>query len=390
MSPVAGVKVVDADSHLTEPPDLWSSALPAKWKDIGPRVETNDAGEQRWRIGDAWLNLVGSSAVAGNGAPAKRWDEVDPACYTVDGRVKWMDNNGIDAQVLYPNIVALEGHALMAIEDEDLKQACIQINNDHFADFAAQAPGRFVPLASLPFWDIDRSIAEMRRCADLGHKGVIWAATLSRHGLPGTTDPYWDPFYAAAQDLGMSINFHVGVGYTAEQMAIATQRGATRKPDPLAQAADQARRTALGFMANGRTIADLIMSGLCDRFPRLNFVSVESGYGFLPYLIEALDWQWTNPGNNRKFPQRLLPSEYFRRQIYAMFWFEQTTLPLLQVFPDNVMFETDFPHDTSLTPGPGSDSPAPADLVGQHIRDYGVELMTKVCHDNAARVYGLD
>ncbi len=383
---VNGIKVIDADTHLTEPPDFFTSRLPKKWHDVGPRTEIDPHGDERWRIGDRWLSKVGSLATAGTGEAAGAWDDVLRATtLDVAARTAWMDANGQTAQVLYPNIVALEGHAIMALDDEELKLACIQVNNDQHAEFAAQAPDRFVPLAAMPFWDVDACIAELERCGEAGHRGVIWAATLDRHGLPDFLDAYWDPFYDAAQATGMSINFHVGVGYTAAQMDVATQRNA--QVDPLVQAMDQARRTASGFMANGTTIAKLIMSDVVDKFPRLNFVSVESGYGYIPYLLEALDWQWVNPGKDKRFPQRLLPSEYFRRQVYAMFWFEQKTLPLLQCYPDNVMFETDFPHDTSLVPGPGSNSPAPADVVARHIADYGPELMSKVMYQNAARVY---
>lgn len=388
--PVTAIKVVDGDSHLTETPDLWTSRLPQKWQEDAPRVKRNDTGEERWFIAGRWLGKVGSSSVAGTGRAPASWDTVDPACYDVHKRLEWMDANGIWAQVLYPNIVALEGHAIMALGDPELKIACIQASNDYTADFIAGAPNRFVALASLPFWDVDASITEMERCAKRGFKGVIWAATLSKHGLPGTTDPYWDRFYGAAQEMGMSINFHVGVGYTEEQMSIASQRGSAVKLNPLDQARDQARRTALGMMANGRTIAGVIMSGLCDRFPKLNFVSVESGFGFLPYLLEFLDWQWTNPGHAKRYPEILLPSEYFKRQIYTMFWFERKTLPLLELYPDNVLFETDFPHDTSITPGPGSDAPRPGDLASEHIAKYGEELMRKVLWETAARLYRLE
>ena len=48
----------------------------------------------------------------------------------------------------------------------------------------------------------------------------------------------------------------------------------------------------------------------------------------------------------------MLPSEYFRRQVYAMFWFETESLALLPRYQDNVMFETDFPHPTCLYPEP--------------------------------------
>jgi predicted TIM-barrel fold metal-dependent hydrolase len=385
-----GIACVDADSHLTEPPDLWTSRLPAKWLAEAPRVERKENGEEYWRVGERWLGRVGGQSQAGHTTEGETaWESIDPACYDPVARTKWMDDNGVSVQVLYPNIVALEGHAIMALEDPALKIACIQASNDNMADFFDQAPGRFIGIASVPFWDIDESIKEMERCRNRGHRGVIWAATLAKHGLPPTTDPYWDRFYATAQDLEMSINFHVGVGYTSKQMDIARSGGRTADADPLTKAADATRRTAVGFMSNASTIASVIMDGLCDKFPRLNFVSVESGFGYVPYLMEALDWQWTNPGHHKRFPQRLLPSEYFKRQVYCMFWFEQNTLRLLDLFPDNVMFETDFPHPTSLSPGEGTFSPVPRDKIQQHIRDYGEDLMRKVLFANAARLYNI-
>jgi uncharacterized protein len=384
------IKVIDADTHLTEPPWLWRDALPARWRDSGPRVMEDEIGDERWVIGDRWLGKIGALSVAGTGRKPGRWEEIDPICYEVAPRLTWMDTHGIFAQVLYPNVVALEGHAIMALPDRDLQLAIVRASNDYVAGWSESANGRFVPIAALPFWDIDASILEMERCANLGYTGVVWAATMVKHGLPGTCDSFWDRFYAAAQDMNLSINFHVGVGYTEEQINIASQRPGSVTQDPLTQATDQVRRTALGFLSNGRTICDIIMSGLCERFPRLKFVSVESGFGYIPYLLEALDWQWTNPRHDEHFPSRMLPSEYFRRQIYAMFWFERSTLPLLGDLADNVMFETDFPHDTSLTPGLGSNSPSPAELVRDHIAKYGIDVMRKVLAQTASQLYRLD
>ena len=80
------------------------------------------------------------------------------------------------------------------------------------------------------------------------------------------------------------------------------------------------------FMGNARTIAQLICGGICHRFPDLNFVSVESGVGWLPFALGALDWQWKNCGVAIEHPEyELLPTEYFLRQIYGCFWFETET-----------------------------------------------------------------
>lgn len=382
------IRVVDADAHLTEPADLWTTRLPARFRDEAPRVELDESTNQwRWRLGGRWLALVGQSSHGGwkEFAPSfpPTFEAMDPACFDLGRRQAWMDANGIYAQVLYPNIIAFEGHAIMSLSDPDLKVAIIATYNDYLAEFASGAPDRFVLLASLPFWDLAESITEMRRCHALGFRGIVWAATMSKHGLPNYTNPYWDPLYAVAEDLGMSVNFHVGVGNTEAEVAVTRNRGGGAYN---AEAA--ARRTAVGFLGNARTIGHLVMDGLCDRFPRLKFVSVESGFGYVPYLLEALDWQWMNAGGRRA--DRLLPSEYFRRQIYTMFWFERASLPLISLYPDNVMFETDFPHPTSLTAGPGSAAPEVEDVIGNVAAQLGPALTRKVLWQNAADVYHLD
>ena len=99
-------------------------------------------------------------------------------------------------------------------------------------------------------------------------------------------------------------------------------------------------------------------------FPHLNFVSVESGAGWVPALLEALDWQWHNAGVAKEHPEyKLLPSEFFRRQVYACFWFEREMITrAAELYPDNLMYETDFPHPTSMSPGPAT--------IAQHPREY--------------------
>ena len=383
------IAVVDADSHLTEPPDLWTARLPQKWLDKGPRVEVEPStGLARWRIGDHWCAGVGTQSQAGwSEFPPSfppTWDQIDPACYAVESRLAWMDQFGIDAQVLYPNVTAFEGYAVMALDDHDLQVAIIRAYNDYLHDFCTSAPGRFAPIASLPFWDVDAAVAEATRCAGLGFSGLLWPATTTKHGLPAISSEHWDSLYATAQDLGLSINFHVGVGSTAEEIATFRELKDGRFDDGY-----WAANSVLAFLANATTIAHLITSGVCERFPRLNFVSVESGFGFIPFLLEALDWQWTSINAQSRHPGWLQPSDYFRRQIHCTFWFEQSSMPLLHLYQDNVMFETDFPHSTSLSPGPASASPPPRDLLASDIEVVGASVMRKALSENARRLYRL-
>ena len=384
------VRIIDADTHLTEPPDLWSARLPQRFRADAPRVVLDEkTNAMRWRIGDRWATSVGMYSVAGwPEAPPSlppTLEEANPAAYDAGARLRHMDEHGIFAQILYPNLLTFEGFAFLGLRDEEFRLACVRTYNDYQAEFASVAPNRFVQLAVLPFWDVEESIKELRRCHAMGHRGVVWGATFGLHGLPEFTDPHWDPFYAVAQELHMSMNFHIGVGATREafEKSVEEYQSGTNL-------AAGALTSTMTFVNNARTIATLITSGLCERFPTLDFVSVESGFGYVPFLLDALDWQWTNVGARSAHPERLMPSEYFRRQIYAMFWFETEALDLLPKYQDNVMFETDFPHPTCLHPGPPFFPPSPAEVIDRATGIVGPAVMSKVLHDTPVRVYDLD
>ena len=147
------------------------------------------------------------------------------------------------------------------------------------------------------------------------------------------------------------------------------------------------------FMANARTLAQLVTGGICHRFPELAFVSVESGIGWIPFALEALDWQWRNCGVHLEHPEYdLLPSEYFRRQIYGCFWFERDAAlaAIDQIGADNVLYETDFPHPTSMSPGPASYAQRPDEYLRDVFEGVDAASLRKILHDNAARIYHLD
>jgi uncharacterized protein len=382
----APIAVVDVDSHLTEPPDLWSERLPAKWAGAAPRVAPDPStGVERWRIGDTWCAGVGmQSQIGWRETPPSfppTWKEVPRNTYEAEGRLAWMDEHGIDAQVLYPNVVTFDGHAIMALESRELQAAIYRAYNDYVHEFSRHRPDRLVPIAAVPFWDVQATVAEMTRCAELGFTGIVWAATMDRHGLPPFTDRHWDPVYETAQALRLSINFHVGVGSTEGELVSMRELH-----DGQFDYAFWAASSTQSFLANGTTVTRLILSGVCQRFPDLRFVSVESGFGFVPYLLEALDWQWRTIGAPGHHPGWLMPSEYFRRQIYCTFWFEQDSLPLVSQLADNVMFETDFPHSTALAPG-ASSAPSPRKILAEDAQVLDPAVTEKVFSANARNLY---
>jgi predicted TIM-barrel fold metal-dependent hydrolase len=122
-------------------------------------------------------------------------------------------------------------------------------------------------------------------------------------------------------------------------------------------------------------------------------VSVESGVGWIPYALDAMDWMWKNSGVALEHPEYdLLPSEYFRRQIYGCFWFEDATAisAIEHLGPDNILYETDFPHPTSMSPGPASFAVSAREHIESNFGHLPRDVMVKILHDNAARLYHLD
>ena len=403
-SDTATTPIIDADTHVIETRDLWTSRLPRKWQADAPHVETHpNSGLRRWKMADEWMCGESHYAAAGwkDYSPScpPSLEQADPATWQPAARLKRMDEYGIQAQLLYPNILGFYTTEFIGHPDHDFAIACVRAYNDFLTEeFHQLAPDRFIPITALPFWDIDASIAELKRCANLGHRGIVLANRYEKAGLPSFVDERWHPLYAVAQDMDISINFHVGfqsanpnaeMGATELSLVRETQQQLRDDRTNREARAAYVRYTIPPLMANSDTITALLTSDLCIRFPKLNFVSVESGFGYVPYLLEAIDWQWSTLGARAAFSERLLPSEYFMRQCYGTFWFEKTTMPLLEAFADNFMFATDFPHPLSVSPGPASPADMPNIHVAKAFADVPDEVARKVVYSNAARLYKL-
>ena len=157
-------------------------------------------------------------------------------------------------------------------------------------------------------------------------------------------DAHWNPLWEVAVELDLPISFHIGSG----NMEDGLRREKVKQYGRMAAFAE----ISVGlFLNNGRQLCDLLMSGVLARYPTIKFVSVESGIGWVPFVLEALDYQFEG---NRVAADRpefdRLPSEYFKRNVYACYWFEQIAPRRLidKVGVDNILFETDYPHPTSL------------------------------------------
>ena len=372
--------IIDVDTHVTEVADLWTSRVPAHMRDAVPRVETDARGRDWWWLGRDRMAPIGLTATAGTGdfkQPPRGYADMHAGAFDAQARLKYMDETGIWAMVMYPNVGGFGAQEFLRLRDPELMLTCVQVYNDWQTEWASADSRRLLPITSIPFWDVAASVREIRRCVALGHHGILFTGDPQSFGMPVLGDAHWNPLWEVAVEFGLPISFHIGSGNM--------EGGLLReKVKAYGRMAAFAELSVDLFLGNGRQLCDLLMSGVLARYPTIQFVSVESGIGWIPFVLEALDYQFTG---NRVAEDRpefdRLPSAYFARNVFACYWFEQIAPRRLldSVGVDNILFETDFPHPTSLY----------GDEVGRRIAsglgDCDDLTRHKILWENAAKLY---
>ena len=383
------IRVVDVDSHLTEPAGLWVDHAPAKFKARMPRIVQDAKGNMRWVVDEGRdLGAIGYTVIAPDGSRIEgdasgqthTFEDVHKGAYDIPARLEWLDGRGIHQQVMFPNTLAGFGGVRFfnTITDPELRSACVTTYNDAAAAMQKESGGRLLPLAMVPWWDIDQAVKEIRRAAgDLGLVGITLPDMVQLYGgLPAWHEPAWKPFWTACEDMQTAVAFHIGGGAFTPQLWMGRGTGEA-----------QATQTSNSFLSNSWVVANLIFSGLLIEHPRLKIFSAETGIGWWPFMLESMDYQWhenVTTERKRDYWKGVMPSEIFRRNIYVSFWFEQwgPANAIDYIGEDNVMFETDFPHGTALTD-------RVTEQVAKTLADLRPEVRRKVLHDNAARLYNL-
>jgi len=389
-----GIKVIDVDTHISEPWDMWTSRAPAKWRDRVPQMKKGADGKWLWTIdGDRSMGVGSAASVVradggkADGVEFTDWqvDQVHPGCSRTKERLQFMDENGVWAQVIYPNVMGFAGQgrgqmgskALPPL-DPELRLVSTRIYNDAMAEMQSESGDRLLPMALLPWWDIDLAVKEAERCVGMGMRGVNINSDPHTHGMQDLSGDYWTPLWELCSDKSLPVNFHIGASDSSMSWY-------GESPWP---SLNPTKKLTIGgtmmFISNAKVLSNLIVSGLLERFPKLKFVSVESGLGWIPFILEALGYALRENGREGIADLSMSPLEYFRRQIYACFWFENSEVAhtIRQLGVDNCMFETDFPHPTCLHPNP-------LEFAREGMATLTDEERRKVFSLNAAKVYNL-
>ena len=289
------VRVVDVDAHMTERHDLFTERAPKGYEDKVPHVERID-GVDMWVVDGDTFGRAGSG---GNDRPRRQEAPLPglagrylgdrrraPRGVGPGERLRLMDELGIDAQVLYPNSIGIGGQNLGTRSTIPWSPRCASRSTTtrwprcrrHRAIGSCRCRSCLRGTST-------SACVRPKRCAELGYRGVNMTADPQDSGSPDLGDPAWDPFWEVCAGLGLPVHFHIGASQTA-----LSYFGTTYWPSQ-----DDYVKPAIGgaslFQNNSRLLLNSAYSGMFDRHPDLKMVSVESGIGWVPFMLEAMDYE---------------------------------------------------------------------------------------------------
>ena len=368
-------KIISVDDHVVEPPHVWQQWLPEKWRERGPRVErkrwgafslqraakytmTEDA-DGEW--GDAWIYddqlvyvqkkfvAIPKAATPGGDLAkfdktvmtmtATTYDDMRPGCWDPHERKKDFELNWVDGSLPFPTFPRFCGQTFYEAHDKELALACVQAYNDWMVEeWCDPAIGVNIPLCIIPLWDPQLAVAEIERNAARGVRAVTFSELPSRLGLPSIHTGHWDPMFAAAQHTATTVCMHVG----------SSSSDPASSPDaPLGVGA------TMGFNNSMASLSDYLFSGKMAQFPKLKLAYSEGQIGWIPYTLERADtvWEQHDAWIHAKDLCPEPPSSYYYGRVFGCFTWDQHGVNSLDaVGPDQICFETDYPHTDTTWP----------------------------------------
>ena len=379
-----GIKIIDCDTHFTEPPDLFQRNAPAHLKDKMPRVVEKN-GIVRWYVGDKDFGSYGGNVVSKERNKLlgrlsyTNYDLIHPGSFKVKERLEEMDRMGVWGHICFQNGGVTQAGALLGL-DKDLRDTIIRIYNDVCIERMEESGGRIMGMAQLPYWDNKFMLDEARRMIDMGIKGFVLPDRPERAGDSylgegGVINPVWEEFFDLCNSTGTSMNFHLNSALDSS----------TAIWDNLNFYQTQTVVTMLHTLAISVSMATFMVSGILDKYEDLKLGLIESGIGYMPFVLECLDHQFNEMLVPEMTGLKKRPKEYFAKNFWVSYWFEKygPQKMLEEIGYDRVMFETDFPHPTSIYPGIQERA---VESIG-HL-DY--EKRKMVLSTNAATLFNID
>ncbi|MWA07002.1 amidohydrolase family protein [Actinomadura sp. LD22] len=395
------VQLISVDDHVIEPPNIWVDRLPAKFQERGPRIVEVEKGKLDWvydgkhyplsmqgsvrtRIfhdkdeETAATGIGGKSADTASGGTlaeqlaaqgseivARHYDDMIPGCYDPKARVRDMDADGIQASICFSTFPRYCGQTFYEAKDHELGLACIQAYNDWMIDeWCGAAPDRFIPMALIPLWDPRLAAEEVYRAAGRGAKCVSFTENPVPLGLPSYSTDYWDPFLSAVEETDLPLCMHIG---SSSKMFV---------PSPEASPAVPIALCGLNSMS---ATVDIIFSGTLNRHPKLKIALSEGGSGWVPYILDRMDYTWERTRLEVDRTER--PSDLFRKHFWTCFISDPTAVQLREsIGIDRMLWECDYPHNDSNWPDARK-------LAAEEFANVPDEDVKKICETNARELF---
>jgi len=339
----AETQIVSVDDHVVEHPRVFLDRLPAKYADVAPRIE-NIEGADWWIYEGQKASNFATNAVAGKphkefGQEPRAYSDMLKGCYSIDERIKDMDIEGIHAQLCFPTFAGFAGSALAQSKDFKLAELVIQAYNDFIIDeWCAPYPDRQIPLMMVPYWDVDATVKEIHRTAAKGAKSITFPELPDRIGLPSWHTTHWEPVLAACQEASLPLSLHFGSG----GFPLVSDEGRT---------SNFTVGISLFGLNSASALAELLLSPVFHKFPGVKMALSEGGIGWMPYMLERIDYVWDRHRWYNDVNREVKPSDLFKDHVYGCFIVDEAGVrnrDLIGV--DNIMFESDYPHSDSNWP----------------------------------------
>ena len=377
---MADYKIFSADSHVSEPADLWVQRIDEEYQFRAPRMEKR---ERNGKLQDFFIYEgfpphgvgVGLGAAARTGPGGSNFRETgkgyadalsggwDPAQRLLD-----QDVDGVEGEILHTTL----GFRLFWLEDAGLQRACFRAYNDWLAEFCSHSPSRLVGVPLISLTDMDAAVAELNRCERIGLRGaMVWLSPPSDQ--PPYSSKYYDPFWAACQEIDTPVVLHeiTGGGHESKLSASAYWRE------------DWSMSTLIRPHEVQRTLGTMILSGLFDRFPRLKIISAENGTDWLTWYVGRLRRIDNRIANSFGVQLNERPLEYFKRNVSFTYINEQDIVQNRDIVGvNNLMFATDYPHSASTFP-------KSQEIVERDMASIPEEEKRKLIHDNVLRIFNI-
>jgi predicted TIM-barrel fold metal-dependent hydrolase len=370
---------ISADSHMDltyMPHDAFTSRVAQKWRARVPHVVETSAGKV-WQSEGKTLSrfgYYGPGLTAGKRgailvregfASGEKTSPADPVLRQQD-----QERDGVAAEVIYGILGLSRGlTGGSGLSDPELVSVVYHAYNDFIAEFNAHAPQRFCGLGCLPNHNVDAAVAEATYCVDRGLKGAAFVAWTPDYPI---WHEYWEPLWSAAEEMGLIITPHVFEGGAS----IVDKMGGDSVPGP------KGAWLVVSPMQLDEVLTSMVFSGIPERHPRLKIVLGESGIGWLPYVLERMDYTYEDRLTD-DLELSLKPSEYFQRQIYATFQKDPIGVRMMaEIAPDNVMWASDYPHRDGTWP-------ESQEAIAEQFAGVDDTIKRKMLWDNASTLYGL-